>query len=152
MKKYRIRLWELMAERNLKITQVSKDTGLSRPTLNNIKFNRIKAIQMNTIDILCNYFRITPGELFEEVKPIKEVYPTKKQPFKKTTTYKNLQLKNNTFRRKKQVTKDYINKPNPKHYKFELRNVPVIIDGGEIFMSVISDFINKLGDEENGED
>ena len=61
MKQYRIRLWELMAERNLKITQVSKDTGLSRPTLNNIKFNRI-----------------TPGELFEEVKPIKEVYPIKK--------------------------------------------------------------------------
>ena len=28
----------------------------------------------------------------------------------------------------------------------------VMIDGGEIFMSVISDFINKLGDEENGED
>ena len=78
MKKYRIRLWELMAERNLKITQVSKDTGLSRPTLNNIKFNRNKAIQMETIDIMCNYFRITPGELFEEVKPIKEVYPIKK--------------------------------------------------------------------------
>lgn len=78
MKQYRIRLWELMAERNLKITQVSKDTGLSRPTLNNIKFNRNKAIQMEAIDILCNYFRITPGELFEEVKPIKEVYPIKK--------------------------------------------------------------------------
>lgn len=78
MKQYRIRLWELMAERNLKITQVSKDTGLSRPTLNNIKFDRIKAIQMNTVDILCNYLRITPGELFEEVKPIKEVYPIKK--------------------------------------------------------------------------
>ena len=30
-----------------------------------------------------------------------------------------------------QVTKDIINKPNPKHYKFELRNVPVIIDGEE---------------------
>ena len=78
MKQYRIRLWELMAERNLKITKVSKDTGLSRPTLNNIKFDRNKAIQMETIDILCNYFRITPGELFEEVKPIKEVYPIKK--------------------------------------------------------------------------
>lgn len=29
------------------------------------------------------------------------------------------------------MTKDSINKPNPKHYKFELRNVPVIIDGEE---------------------
>lgn len=78
MKKYRIKLWELMAERNLKVTKVMEDTGLSRPTLNNIKFNRNKAIQVETIDILCNYFRITPGELFEEVKPIKEVYPIKK--------------------------------------------------------------------------
>ena len=30
------------------------------------------------------------------------------------------------------MTKDNINKPNPKHYKFELRNVPVIIDGEEM--------------------
>ena len=29
------------------------------------------------------------------------------------------------------MTKDNINKPNPKHYKFELRNVPLIIDGEE---------------------
>ena len=29
------------------------------------------------------------------------------------------------------MAKDNINKPNPKHYKFELRNVPVIIDGEE---------------------
>ena len=28
--------------------------------------------------------------------------------------------------------RDEINKPNPKHYKFELRNVPVIIDGEEM--------------------
>ena len=33
------------------------------------------------------------------------------------------------------------------------RNIScVMIDRGEIFMSVISDFINKLGDEENGKD
>lgn len=32
------------------------------------------------------------------------------------------------------------------------RNIScIMIDGGGIFMSVISDFINKLGDEENGE-
>ena len=29
------------------------------------------------------------------------------------------------------MTFENINKPNPKHYKFELRNVPVIIDGEE---------------------
>lgn len=30
------------------------------------------------------------------------------------------------------MTKDNINNPNPKHYKFELKNVPVIIDGKEM--------------------
>lgn len=30
------------------------------------------------------------------------------------------------------MTKDIINKPNPKHYKFKLKNVPVIIDGKEM--------------------
>ncbi|MBF1107267.1 MAG: helix-turn-helix transcriptional regulator [Solobacterium sp.] len=78
MKKYRIKLWELLAERNLKITQVCKDTGLSRPTLNAIKYGRSKGIQLETIDVLCNYFKITPGELFTEVQPIKPVYPQKK--------------------------------------------------------------------------
>ena len=30
------------------------------------------------------------------------------------------------------MTKDIINKPNPKHYKIELKNIPVIIDGKEV--------------------
>lgn len=29
------------------------------------------------------------------------------------------------------MTLENINKPNPKHYKFELRNIPVVIDGEE---------------------
>lgn len=30
------------------------------------------------------------------------------------------------------MTKDNINKPNPKHYKIELKNIPVIIEGKEV--------------------
>ena len=30
------------------------------------------------------------------------------------------------------MAKDNINKPNPKHYKIELKNIPVIIDGKEV--------------------
>lgn len=78
MKQYRIRLRELLAERNLKITQVSKDTGISRTTLTGIFYSEKKGVQIQTMNVLCNYFRITPGELFEEVKPIKQVYPIKK--------------------------------------------------------------------------
>lgn len=79
MKKYRIKLRELLAERNLKVTQVQQETGLSRPTLNSICNDRNKGIQLETIDILCNYLKITPGELFTEVQPIKPVYPQKKE-------------------------------------------------------------------------
>ena len=75
MKEYRIKLRELLAERNLKVTKVQQDTGLSRPTLNAIKYGRSKGIQLETIDVLCNYFKITSGELFTEVQPIKPVYP-----------------------------------------------------------------------------
>ena len=83
MKKYRIKLWELMAERNLKVTKVMEDTGLSRPTLNSLKYEKSKGIQLETINILCNYLRVPPGDLFDEVKPIKPVYPTKKAAVKK---------------------------------------------------------------------
>lgn len=48
------------------------------------------------------------------------------------------------------MTKDNINKPNPKHYKFELKNVPVIIDGKEMVVDslqletryIIKDLLN----------
>ena len=79
MKKYRIKLRELLAERNVTITQVHNDTGLSRPTLNSIFNDRNKGIQLETINILCNYLKITPGELFTEVQPIKPVYPQRKK-------------------------------------------------------------------------
>ena len=50
-----------------------------------------------------------------------------------------------------QVTKNNINKPNPKHYKFELKNVPVIIDGKEMVVDslqletrhVLKDIVNN---------
>ena len=86
MKQYRIKLWELMAERNLKVTKVMEDTGLSRPTLNSLKYGKSKGIQLSTMNKLCNYLRVTPGELFEEIKPIKPVYPTKKAAVKTTAT------------------------------------------------------------------
>ena len=47
------------------------------------------------------------------------------------------------------MTKDNINKPNPKHYKFELRNVPVIIDGEEKIVDVYINSLRKKIDIEN---
>lgn len=59
------RLAVLLAERNLKITQVAKDTGISRNTITSTAQNDSKMIQLQTIDVLCNYLGITPAEFFE---------------------------------------------------------------------------------------
>lgn len=54
----------LLAERNLKITQVSNDTRISRTTLTSLAFGYAKGIQFDTMNTLCNYLKITPKELF----------------------------------------------------------------------------------------
>ncbi len=43
------------------------------------------------------------------------------------------------------MTKDNINKPNPKHYKLELNNVPVVIDGKAVVVDNLQ-LNDKLGD------
>ncbi|MDC0826911.1 helix-turn-helix domain-containing protein [Lactococcus petauri] len=59
------RLWVLMAERRTKISIVSDATGISRTTLTNLKYNRSNRIDFKTLEVLCQYLSITPGEFFE---------------------------------------------------------------------------------------
>lgn len=54
----------LMAERGLKISEVSKRTGISRTTLTSLAYNRAKGIQLETLDNLCDFFDIDASELF----------------------------------------------------------------------------------------
>ena len=79
MKEYRINFKKLIIERRLSITKVSKDTGISRTTLTGLYYRPGRGIQIKTLNTLCNYLNITPGELFTEVQPIKPVYPQRKK-------------------------------------------------------------------------
>lgn len=54
----------LLAKRNLKITKVSNDTGISRTTLTSLASNYAKGIQFDTLENLCNYLKISPNDLF----------------------------------------------------------------------------------------
>lgn len=54
----------LLAERGLKITKVSNDTGISRTTLTALNNNHSQGIQFDTLNKICNYLKINPGELF----------------------------------------------------------------------------------------
>ncbi len=58
------RLAVLLAERNLKITKVSKDTGISRTTLTSLANNFSQGIQFDTLNTLCSYLRTTPRDFF----------------------------------------------------------------------------------------
>lgn len=57
----------LLAERNLKITKVCNDTGISRTTLTNLANNYSKGIQYDTLNTLCTYLNITPSELISYI-------------------------------------------------------------------------------------
>lgn len=54
----------LLAERGLKITKVSIDTGISRTTLTSLNNNYSQGIQFDTLNKLCGYLKVLPGELF----------------------------------------------------------------------------------------
>ncbi|MGE7753225.1 helix-turn-helix domain-containing protein [Lysinibacillus fusiformis] len=54
----------LLAERNIKISELSKRTGISRTTLTALNQNQSKGIQFDTFDTLCSYLKISPNDLF----------------------------------------------------------------------------------------
>ncbi len=54
----------LLAERGLRITKVSNDTGISRTTLTALSNNTSKGIQFDTINKLCQYLKINVNTLF----------------------------------------------------------------------------------------
>lgn len=61
------RLKVLLAERNIKISRVSNDTGISRTTLTALAQNTPKGVQFETIDVLCQYLGIKISDFFEYV-------------------------------------------------------------------------------------
>lgn len=64
----RCNLSVLLAERDLKISDVARITGISRTTLTALAYNHGKGIQFDTFDTLCNYLKVTPNELFIQEK------------------------------------------------------------------------------------
>lgn len=59
------RLKVLMAERDLKVSQVANDTGLSRTTLTALSNNTLKGIRLDTINTLCQYLDISTNDFFD---------------------------------------------------------------------------------------
>lgn len=91
------RLPILLAERNLKITKVSNDTGISRTTLTSLSTDSSQGIQFDTLNKLCNYLKVTPGELFLYIPFDIEVsdFDNKKYDDEQGNIFFTLRIKNN---------------------------------------------------------
>jgi|GEM_PF-1065564 len=54
----------LLAERRLKISKVSADTGISRTTLTSLVNGSSQGLQFDTLNNLCVYLRVNPSQFF----------------------------------------------------------------------------------------
>ena len=62
----------ILAEKLMKIGQVSEKTGISRVTLTNIYYRRAKGIQFDTLNKLCTYLECSPSDIFDYVRENKK--------------------------------------------------------------------------------
>lgn len=76
----------LMAERELKIADVYKETGISKTTLMALSENKGKGIQLETIDKLCNFLNVSPKEFFVYSPFLVEYIPNDNKLFLRLTS------------------------------------------------------------------
>ena len=57
-------LRQLLDERRLSQAEVCRLTGLSRPTVRKLKYNRLEGVSMVTVARLCTVLKIGVGRLF----------------------------------------------------------------------------------------
>ncbi|WP_422768220.1 helix-turn-helix domain-containing protein [Photobacterium leiognathi subsp. mandapamensis] len=61
-------LSKLMGENRLKISDISRDTGINRGTITRLYNETATRVDLDVIEQLCDYLDITIAELFETQK------------------------------------------------------------------------------------
>jgi putative transcriptional regulator len=64
----RCHLSRLLGERKLKISDVARDTGINRGTLTRLYHETAERIELEVLDKLCEYLRVSVSDLLERVK------------------------------------------------------------------------------------
>lgn len=57
----------LMGAKRLKISDVVRDTGINRSTVNRLYHETTSRIDFETLEVLCKYLECEPGDLLEIV-------------------------------------------------------------------------------------
>jgi len=60
-------LSRLMGEKKVKISDVTRDTGINRGTLTRLYQETAERVDLEAIDKLCAYFKCETGQLFEHI-------------------------------------------------------------------------------------
>lgn len=55
----------ILAKKKLKMSDVVRETGISRNTIRALYYETAKGIQFETLEKLCNYLQCEIGDLFE---------------------------------------------------------------------------------------
>ena len=55
---------QILGRKRLKMIDVHKATGISRPTLAALYYDKSKGIRFDTLNKLCIYLRVRPEEIF----------------------------------------------------------------------------------------
>ena len=60
-----VRLDVLLAQRKMKLNELSEAIGLSVTNLSILKTGKAKAIRLSTLDAICRHLKCQPGDLLE---------------------------------------------------------------------------------------
>lgn len=63
-----IKLDEILKEKKVSLTEMSKAINISMVNLSRLKTNNIKAIRFSTLNSICEFLDCMPGDLIEFVK------------------------------------------------------------------------------------
>ncbi|WP_100644667.1 helix-turn-helix domain-containing protein [Alteromonas facilis] len=53
----------IMGSKRLKIADVVRDTGINRSTVTRLYHGNTTRIDFETLEVLCNYLNVTPGDV-----------------------------------------------------------------------------------------
>lgn len=63
-----VRLDRVMADRKIKLNELSEMVDVSVANLSNLKTGKVKAVRFSTLEAICKALDCQPGDLFEYVE------------------------------------------------------------------------------------
>ena len=58
-------LSEIAGRKRLKMSEISRNTGIKYPTVQRLYHNKVKSIEFDILNKLCNFLECTPNDILE---------------------------------------------------------------------------------------